>query len=90
MDSASTRHTLRMMWVIVFAATKRPLNEDEARELRRLCRLIERGVAGREQFNQCAEDFCAEMFSCGVLENRRINELGDLLLRIDELRDMLK
>jgi hypothetical protein len=79
-----------MMWVIVFAATKRPLHEDEARELRRLCGLFESGVTGREEFKQRAEDFCAEMFSCGVLENRRINELGDLLLGIDELRDMLK
>ena len=90
MDSHTARRTLSMIWVIIFSAIKGPLKEDEVRELCRLCRLIERGVPGREEFNERAEGFCLMMFSGGVLENRNVRDVGDLLLKIDELRDLLK
>jgi hypothetical protein len=79
-----------MMWVIIFAATERRLKEEEVRELRRLSGLIEKGVARRDEYNKRVEAFCLEIFSSGVLEHRQVDDLGDLLLKIDELRDLLK
>jgi hypothetical protein len=78
------------MWVLIFTATKRPLEQDEARELRRLCKLIEEGVPGFAEFNGRCEGFCLAIFSSSLFGGKEATELGDLLLKIDDMRDLLK
>ena len=84
----TARNTLQAMWPLIFKARTRPLTEVEADEVRRLCEILQRGIPGKDAYNEAVDNLCMSVHSSGVLTGNA--ESADAISdKIDELREKL-
>src|SRR5678816_2670362 len=89
-DEFAAKITLIKMWVFALNAFARQLTPGEIDELRGSAFFIERGIPARDVYNQQMKELCAILVLPGGLENITEDGMFDLLLRISNLRELLR
>ena len=89
MPTLAAKNTHTSTTPLLYAARNRPLEQQEIRELRRLCDVLTHKLPERYDFNQRAETLCSSIHTSGLLERGCAETADQLLSEVDNLQRML-